>query len=112
MRRKTARGETNEGRSEVNDGSGCGWRSSSNTIPHTQIRDVEGDKTNPPQGCGQSSGDVSHEDVSRDKWPDHLNSGHLGTQSSEDVSGEGGWTTMGQGISEIKIARMSQATVA
>ena len=79
---------------------------------HTQIRDVEGDKTNPPQGCGQRSGYVSREHVSRDKWPDHLNSGHLGTQSFEDVSGESGWTTMGQGVSEVRIVRMSQATVA
>ena len=79
---------------------------------HTQIRDVEGDKTHPPQGCGQRSGDVSHDDVSRDKWPDHLNSGHLGTQSCEDVSGESGWTTMGQGISDPTVVRMSQAKAA
>ena len=77
---------------------------------HTQIRDVAGDSTNPTQGCGQRSGDVSREDVSG-KWPDHLISGHLGAQSCEDVSGESGWTTIGQDTSEVRIARMSQATV-
>ena len=42
----------------------------------------------------------------------HLNSGHLGTQSFEDVSGESGWTTIGQSISEVRVARMSEAKVA
>ena len=48
----------------------------------------------------------------RRKWPDHLSSGHLGTQSCEDVSCENGRTAMGQGISEVRVARMSPAKVA
>ena len=43
------------------------------------------------------------------KWPGHLSSGHFRSQSCENVSGVSGSTTMGQGISEVRIARMSQA---
>ena len=45
------------------------------------------------------------------KWPDHLGSGHLGTQISDDVIGEKGLTTIGQGNSEVRDARISQAHV-
>ena len=48
----------------------------------------------------------------RGKWPDHLGLGNLGIQNCEDVSGESGLTTMWQGISEVRVARMSQAKVA
>ena len=48
----------------------------------------------------------------RRNWPEYLSSGGLGTQSCEDVSGESCQTTMGQGISEVSVARMSQAKVA
>ena len=47
----------------------------------------------------------------RRKWPEHVCSGRLGTLSCEDVSGESGQTTMGQGNSEVRLARMSQAKV-
>ena len=43
------------------------------------------------------------------KWPEHLSSGHPGTQSCEDVAGESGRTTMWQGTSEVRLVRMSQA---
>ena len=52
------------------------------------------------------------EDVSGDKWLEHHGAGHLGTQSCEDVSGESGRTIIGQGISEVRVPRMSQAKVA
>ena len=45
------------------------------------------------------------------KLPEHLSSGHLVTQSCEDVSGESGRTPMGQGTSEIRVVRVSQAKV-
>ena len=48
----------------------------------------------------------------RRKWPDHLSSGHLRTQSGEDVSGKSGWTTHGAGHPEVRIAEMSQAKMA
>ena len=69
----------------------------------------------------------------RRQWPEHLTSGRLGTQSCEDVSGESGLnttsgrlatqscedvscesgrTTLGQGISEARVVRMSQAKAA
>ena len=40
---------------------------------------------------------------------DHLRPGHLGTQSCEDVSRETDRATSGQGISEPRVARISQA---
>ena len=46
------------------------------------------------------------------KWPDHQGAGHFGTLSCEDVSGESGLTTSAQGVSEVRVARMSQARVA
>ena len=47
------------------------------------------------------------------KLPEHLTPGRVGTQSCEDVSSESGRrTTMGQGISEVRDARTSQANVA
>eukprot|EP00959_Pyramimonas_sp_CCMP1952_P314994 6593115-Pyramimonas_sp.AAC.1 len=48
----------------------------------------------------------------RRKWPDHLGSGHIGTQRCENVLGQSGRATVGQGISEVRVSRMSQATVA
>ena len=45
----------------------------------------------------------------RRKWPNHLSSGHLGAQSCKEVSSESGLNIMGQGISEVSVARMSQA---
>ena len=46
------------------------------------------------------------------KWPDHLGAGHLRGQGCEDVSGESGLNTSTQGVSEPRVARMSQAKVA
>ena len=45
----------------------------------------------------------------RRQWPEHLTSGRLGTQSCEDISGENGRTTMGQGTSEVRVVRRSHA---
>ena len=48
----------------------------------------------------------------RRKWPEHHGAGHPRGQSCEDVSGEGGLTTSVQGISEPRVARISQAKAA
>ena len=48
----------------------------------------------------------------RRKGPDHLRSRHVLAQSCKDVSGETGQTTSGQGISELRVARMSQERLA
>ena len=42
---------------------------------------------------------------------DHLSSGHVGIETCEDVSGDRGLTSMGQEISEVRVARMSHAKV-
>ena len=47
----------------------------------------------------------------RRKWPDHLGAMHLRAQSSEDVSGGSGLNTSPQGLSQPRVARMSQAKV-
>ena len=47
----------------------------------------------------------------RRKWPDHLWAMHLRGQSSEDVSGGSGLNTSPQGLSQRRVARMSQAKV-
>ena len=64
----------------------------------------------PPWGRASSRSELRG--CLRRKWPDHLGSGHVGTQSSEDVSGDSDRTTMGQGISEVGVARISQLNVA
>ena len=60
-------------------------------------------------GAGHLRGQTC-EDVLR-KWPEHLSSGHLRDQTCEDVSCESGWTTMGQGISEVTVVRTPYAKV-
>ena len=40
-----------------------------------------------------------------------LSSGHLGTRSCEDASGDSDLTNTGQGVSEVRVARMSHAKV-
>ena len=65
--------------------------------------------TGPPWGRALPRSELR--ECLRRKWSDHLSSGHLGTQNSEHVSGKTGLTDMGHGISEVRIARMSQAKV-
>ena len=45
------------------------------------------------------------------KWPEHLNPGHIRDQSFDDVSGGSGLNTSPQGLSQPRVARMSQAKV-
>eukprot|EP00959_Pyramimonas_sp_CCMP1952_P270316 5650751-Pyramimonas_sp.AAC.1 len=47
----------------------------------------------------------------RRRWQDHLSSWHLGARNCQDVSGETGLTNSVEGISETRVARMSQAKV-
>ena len=70
----------------------------------------EGKVARPPRGMVSPRSELRGR--LRRKWPDHPSSGHLGTQSCEDVSGESGRTTMEQSISEVRVARMSEAKVA
>ena len=66
----------------------------------------------PDHHVGEGISEVGFARMFRRRWPVHLSSGHLGTQHCEDVSGESGRTTMGQGISEVRVARISQAKMA
>eukprot|EP00959_Pyramimonas_sp_CCMP1952_P370187 7752781-Pyramimonas_sp.AAC.1 len=67
------------------------------------------------KGAGQPGGRAPPRSALRGslklKLPEHLSSGHLGTKSCEGVSGESGRTPLGQGTSEIRVVRKSQAKV-